>query len=213
MSALRCSRVAMLAVALTVPLAACATSPKRSSADGSVAPWATAPAAANESSTTGTAVSAASLVLSPDGLGAVPFGTQAARALHGLTQALGQAETVGQIPEGMDCGATRIFRWKNLDVLVNEASARSGSRPGLVGWSMGVAGSTSLDLRTDKDVGIGSTVGTLKAAYGESVSVIQGEPRATFEITVPDGLMTAEAEGLGDADKVLSLRAGTSCGA
>jgi hypothetical protein len=205
--------VAVLAVALTVPLAACATSPKRSSADGGVAPMATAPAAANESSTTSTTVSAASLVLSPDGLGAVPFGTQAARALHGLTQALGQAETVGPVPGGMDCGATRTFRWKNLEVLVNEASARSGSRPGLVGWSMGVAASTPLDLRTEKGVRIGSTVGTLKAAYGESVSVIQGEPQPTFGITAPSGVITAQAEGLGQADKILTLRAGLSCGA
>jgi hypothetical protein len=209
---MRLSRLALIALGLTLLTAGCTSGKATSSAAGGVA--ATAPTAtpSTDASTTSTALSATALVLSADGLGPLTFGTQAARALSGLTQALGHAEKVTPVPAGSTCGATRIFQWKNLDVVVNEVTAGSGVTAGLVGWYLGAPAPTSLDLRTDKGIGVGSTIGALKAAYGASVSFVQGGQGHAVKIDAPNGVITGQVDGLGNANKLLNLRAGHLCG-
>jgi hypothetical protein len=200
-------RVALAALTLLSVTTAC-TSPKEpASFEGGVET--TAAGSKTEPSTSTTAVTPAAVVLAPDGLGAVSFGTQAARAMNALTQAFGRAENVTVIPPAANCGATRIFRWKDFAVLINEVSARSGGNPGLVGWSLGPTAPASADLETEKGIGIGSTAAAVKEAYGAATN----QAGATLTITAPNGVITAELEAGNDSGRVKTLRAGVSCGA
>ena len=212
MPALRALRVGLAVASLVVVTAACTSSPKeKASSSGAVeTPVFTGPES-TEPSTATTALSLTAVVPAPDGLGAaLAFGTQAARAMNGLTQALGRAENVTMVPEGTNCGATRIFRWKDFEVLINEVTARSGGNPGLVGWAMGAAAPAALGMKTDKGIGIGSTLAAVKAAYG-AVTVAQGANGPTFVVRVANGVMTGDLNGSGDAGRVKTLRAGASC--
>ena len=200
-------RVALAVLTLLSVTAAC-TSPKRpASFEGGVET--TADGSNTEASTSTTALTLAAVVLAPDGLGAVPFGMQAARAMNALTQAFGRAENVSIIPPAANCGATRIFRWKDFAVLVNEVSARSGGDPGLAGWSLGPTPPASADLKTEKGIGIGSTVAAVEAAHGAAAS----QTDATLTITAPNGVITAKLDGGNDSSRVKTLRAGVSCDA
>jgi hypothetical protein len=181
---------------------------ERPSLAGSVETTVPEPASAAVPSTATPPLSAASLLLSADGLGPVTFGTQAAVAMGRLTQALGRAQAPTMIEPAAACGATRIFRWKNFAVLINEVTARSGGKPGLVGWALDAPAPDSLDIRTDKGIGVGSTVAALKAAYGTSVTITFG----AFEIAAPNGAITGALDGQGDSAKVKALQAGTVCG-
>jgi hypothetical protein len=207
MPALRALRVAVAAVSLAGLTAACTSPPKdKASMKGDVETVFTGPES-TEPTTSTTALSMAVLVLAPNGIGPLPFGMQAARAMNGLTQALGRAEKITPVPPTSTCGATRIFNWKDFDVLVNEASARSGGNPGLVGWSLGAAAPSSVGLKTDKGIGVGSTLAAVKAAYGPAVTVAG----ATFAIRVANGAISGELDGGSDAARVKTLRAGVSC--
>jgi len=211
MPALRALRVALMAASLVVVTAACTSPKEKASSPGAVqeTPVFTGPEAA-EPSTATTPLSLAAVIPAPDGIGPLTFGTQAARAMNGLTQALGRAENITVIPPNTNCGATRVFRWKDFEVLINEVTARSGGNPGLVGWAMGAAAPAGLGLKTDKGVGIGSTLAAVKAAYGP-VTVAQGPNGPTFVIRVASGVITGELAGTGDSGRVKTLRAGASC--
>jgi hypothetical protein len=213
MPALRALRVALIAVSLVVVTAACTSPKEKASSPGAVeeTPVFTGPESA-EPSTATTSLSLAAVIPAPDGIGPLTFGTQAARAMNGLTQALGRAEDVTVVPPNANCGATRIFRWKDFDVLINEVTARSGGNPGLVGWAMGAQAPARLGLKTDKGIGIGSTLTAVKAAYG-SVTVAQGAKGPTFVIRVASGVITGDLDGPGDTSRVKTLRAGASCAA
>lgn len=208
MPALRALRVTLAAVSLVVVTAACTSPPKdKASMKGDVkTPVFTGPES-TEPTTATTALSMTALVLAPDGIGPLPFGMQAARAMSGLTQALGRAEKVTPVPTNANCGATRMFRWKDFDVLVNEVSSRSGGTPGLVGWSLGATAPPSVGLKTDKGIGIGSTVAAVRAAYGSAVTITG----PTLEIRGANSVITGELAGPGDAARVKTLRAGVSC--
>jgi hypothetical protein len=213
MPALRALRVTLIAVSLVVVTAACTSPKEKASSPGAVeeTPGFTGPES-TEPTTVTTALGLAAVVPAPDGIGPLAFGTQAARAMNGLTQALGRAENVTVVPEGANCGATRIFRWKDFDVLINEVTARSGGNPGLVGWAMGAQAPAPLRLKTDKGIGIGSTLAAVKAAYG-SVTVAQGANGPTLVIRAANGVITGDLDGPNDAGRVKALRAGASCAA
>ncbi|HEV3363037.1 MAG TPA: hypothetical protein VG795_02650 [Acidimicrobiia bacterium] len=212
----RSLRASLAAVALLAVAAAC-TPPKddKASFSGDVKTEASTPVftgpESTEPTTSTTALSVTAVVPGPEGIGPLPFGMQAARAMSGLTQALGRAEKVTPVPAGANCGATRVFRWKDFDVLINEVSARSGGTPGLVGWSLGPAAPSSLGLKTDKGIGLGSTVAAVKAAYGAGVTVAQGANGPVLAIRTGNGVMTGELDGANDAGRVKTLRAGASC--
>lgn len=208
----RFPRVLVAAAALAVLAAACGNSPERASFSGGVDAFGDSPTADAEPPTTDTTLSAGSIVLSPDGLGVLRFGKQAAQALKGLTQALGRAEDWRTVPSPADCGATRIFTWKNFDVLVNEAAATSATTRGLVGWNLRDGGPAALDLKTEQGIGIGSTLAALEAAYGDLVTVAHTATAPTVTITTANGVITGDLDGAGDSSRVRSLRAGATCG-
>jgi hypothetical protein len=203
---------ALIALCLAVATAGCGTSKGGASFSGNVDPGPGLSAPATENGTSTTTLTAADLVLAADGLGPLRFGTQAAMALAGLTQALGKAEAPTPVPVGAACGATRVFRWENLSVFVNEVSGRSGSATGLVGWSLAGTAPTALGLTTDKSVGIGSTVKALRTAYGDGLALRAGDHGPAFTITTPTGAITGALDAITDTGKVLTLQAGTVCG-
>jgi hypothetical protein len=208
MPALRALRVAVAAVSLVVVTAACTSPPKdKASMKGDVRPPVSIGPESTEPTTSTTALSVTALVLASDGIGPLPFGMQAARAMNGLTQALGRAEKITPVPANANCGATRIFGWKDFNVLVNEVTSQSGGSPGLAGWSLGATAPSSGSLKTDKGIGIGSTLAAVKAAYGSAVTVAG----PTFAIRGANNVISGELEGSGDSARVKALRAGVSC--
>lgn len=203
-------RAVLVAAVLAALTTACGTDKERASFSGGVDTPVGSLTPGTDGSTTTTTLTAGSVVLSSDGLGPVAFGTQAARAMDGLTQALGRADSWGAVPAGLACAATRVFTWKNFDVFVNEVTAGSRSRPGLVGWAIRNAEPT-LNLKTERGISVGSTVAAVKAAYGDNMKILPGELGPTLSITDATGSITGELDGLGDANKVRTLRAGTAC--
>ncbi|HEV7534685.1 MAG TPA: hypothetical protein VGP90_03570 [Acidimicrobiia bacterium] len=203
----------IVCVGMMVLAAACGGGGKGgSSQQGSVASQPPAPEPAPEATTTTVALTPASLMLAADGLGArLHFGTQAARALSGLDQALGKAAPPTPVAEPVACGATRIFRWADLAVVVNEVSGRSGAALGFVGWALGASAPAGTDLKTDKGIGIGSTVRSLRAAYGDTVVFAPGPHGPGFTITTTTGPMTGELDAQGDSGRIRALQAGTVC--
>ena len=167
--------------------------------------------AAPQASTSTTALAAGALVLAADGLGPLHFGTQAARALSGLDQALGKSAPPTVVADPIACGATRIFHWNGLSAVVNEVSGRSSAPVGLVGWSLSGSAPAGADLTTDKGIGIGSTVKRLRAAYGNTVVFAPGAHGPGFTITTASGSMTGDLDSAALTGRVQALRAGTAC--
>jgi hypothetical protein len=154
------------------------------------------------------------IVLAPDGVGGVKFGNNSANTIKRFMDALGQPEKNTPLPAGTACGATRRLHWANFQVLVNEVTSTAGAgRPGFAGWFLGPATGTALDFKTEKGIGVGSTVAALKAAYGEDVSVqARGEQGPGFTITQPTGIIVGLLTLATDAGKVKNIQAGNYCG-
>jgi hypothetical protein len=203
----------LVAAILTLLLAGCTSNGTgRSSFAGGVDAFPGATTTVTDSSPPSATLGRSSVVLSANGLGPLMFGTQAARALAELTQALGQAEKPTLVPAGSSCGATRMFQWGNLHVLVNEVIAGAGATAGLVGWSLNGGVANPIDFRTDKGIGIGSTLAAVRSAYGPDFKIVQTEPTAVFNITTPSGPIAGMLDGVGAANTVRVLWAGTFCG-
>lgn len=153
------------------------------------------------------------IVLAGDGVGPLKFGNPAANTIRRFMDALGQPEKNQPLPAATACAATRRLQWGNFQVLVNEVGATSAAgRPGFAGWFLGAAGGAPLDFKTDKGIGVGSTVGQLKAAYGTDVTVARGEAGPGFTVTVPGGIMLGQLDALTDAGKIRNIQAGNYCG-
>lgn len=168
-----------------------------------------------EPSTTTVPFRKESILLSADGLSPeLKFGeVNSARTINLLMQALGQPEKNQLLPAQATCGATRRLQWGNLQVLVNEVTSASGAgRPGLTGWYLGAPSATIHDLKTEKGIGIGSTVAALKAAYGTDVTVARGEAGPGFVVTLAAGPVLGQLDGLTDTAKVKNIQAGNYCG-
>jgi len=154
------------------------------------------------------------IVLGADGVGGVKFGTNSAHTINRFMQALGQPDKNTPLPANSACGATRRLHWSNFQILVNEVtSTAAAGRPGFVGWYLGPATANALDFKTDKGIGIGSTVAALKAAYGGDVSVQgRGEQGPGYTITQPTGNIVGLLTAATDAGKVKDIQAGNYCG-
>ena len=174
------------------------------------------PTTASSTTTTTAPLAKEALVLSADGLGpALKFHTDnAARTINLLRQALGEPEKNQPLPVGTTCGATRRLQWANLQVLVNEVGGSSGAgKPGFAGWYLGAPAATTLDLKTEKGITIGSTVAAMRAAYGTDLNVARGEAGPSFNITLPTGILLGQLDNQSDAGKVKNIQAGNYCGA
>lgn len=212
--AAKCLRRAALLVLSAALLVGASCSDDKKDPDASATTVVTLPTS-TEPSTTTVPFRKESIVLSADGLAPeLQFGeVNSARTINLLMQALGQPEKNQLLPAQATCGATRRLQWGNLQVLVNEVTSASGAgRPGLTGWYLGAASATTHDLKTEKGIGIGSTVAALKAAYDGDVIVNRGEAGPGFSVTVPNGVILGQVDALTDAGKVKNIQAGNYCG-
>jgi hypothetical protein len=203
----RAALIALSAVLLTA--AGCSKDKKPSATTTTLAPT-TAP---TESTTTTVPLTKDSVVLAPDGLGAVlPFGINSARTINLLMQALGPPEKNTPLPAGQACGATRRLTWANFQALVNEVVSTSGAgKPGFAGWFLGPAGPNALPFKTEKGITVGSTVAALKAAYPEAI-IARGEQGPGFSVTLAKGILIGQLTDQGDAGKIKNIQAGSYCG-
>ncbi len=167
-----------------------------------------------ESTTTTAPLTKDQIVLGADGVGAVKFQTNAAHTIARFMQALGNPDKNTPLPAGTACGATRRLHWANFQVLVNEVGGTSGAgKPGFAGWYLGpLAGPTALDFKTEKGIGVGSTVGAIKAAYATDAQIARGEQGWGFTITAPGGIIIGQLDGGADGNKVRNIQAGNYCG-
>jgi hypothetical protein len=205
---LRRTVLVVLSAAL-LTAAACSNDKKGSATPTTLAPT-TAP---TESTTTTVPFTKESIVLAADGLGTLTFGTNAARTINVLMQALGQPDKNTPLPVGTACGATRRLQWANFQVLVNEVGVTSqAGKPGFAGWYLGATAPTQLDFKTEKGITIGSTVAALKAAYGTDVNVARGEQGPGYNITLSKGIILGQLDALTDAGKIKNIQAGNFCG-
>ena len=205
-------RAALIALCAVLLVAAGCSKDKKESASTTTAPPTTV---TTETTTTTVPLTKDAIVLGADGLGPVlPFGTNSAVTINKLIQALGPAEKNTNLPVGTACGATRRLQWADFQVLVNEVGASSGAgRPGFAGWYLGAPAATTLPFKTDKGIGIGSTVAAMKAAYGPDFTDSRGEQGPAFFISTPSALqISGQIDVLSDAGKVKNIQAGNFCG-
>ena len=194
-----------------LPGAACKGGDKKEPVTTTSAPTTTSTA---PTTTTGN-LTKEQIVLGADGVGGVKFGTNSAHAINRFMQALGQPEKNTPLPANSACGATRRLTWANFQVLVNEVTSTAGAgRPGFAGWFLGTPTAAPLDFKTDKGIGVGSTVAALTAAYGPDVSVqSRGEQGPGFTITQPTGIMLGLLDSAAPTGKIKNIQAGNYCGA
>jgi hypothetical protein len=217
MTAIRARRAALvvLSVVLLAGAGAGCSKGKKGASTTTSAPTTTSTAP----TTTTLGLTKDSIILAADGLGpALPFGTQAARAIQALVQALGQPDKNTPLPVAQPCEATRRLQWANFQVLVNEVVSQAGAgRPGFAGWYLGAPAATTLPFHTDKGITIGSTVAQLKAAYGPEVNIAMGEQGPGYNVTTATGIILGALappnfSGLNDSGKVTTIQAGSYCG-
>ena len=126
---------------------------------------------------------------------------------------LGPPDKDTPVPPGASCGATRSLQWADLAVFVNDTPNAPTGKSGFLGWYDGVASpKPPLGLLTDKGIGVGSTVGQLKAAYGPDVSISRGEQGAGFNLTAQTGILLGQLSGQTDGDHIKNIQAGGFCG-
>ena len=214
-AAKRPRRAALVVVTAVLLAAGACSKDKKQAATTTSAPTTTS----TEATTTTVPLTKDAIVLAADGLGAaVPFGTQAARTINMLIQALGPADKNTPLPAAQPCGATRRLQWANLQILVNEVVSTAGAgRPGFAGWYLGAPAATTLPFKTDKGITIGSTVAQLKSAYGTDVTIARGEQGPGYNIMTAKGIILGQLDppnptGLTDAGKVKTIQAGNYCG-
>jgi hypothetical protein len=130
-----------------------------------------------------------------------------------LTQALGPADKETPVPPGASCGATRSLQWADLQVFVSDTANAPAGKSGFLGWFDGATSAKpALGLKTEKGIGVGSTVAQLKAAYGPDVSISRGEHGVGFNLTPQTGILLGQLSGQNDGDHITNIQAGGFCG-
>lgn len=210
MSQIRVRRAARIVLPVALLAGAACSGGDKESATTTTVLQTTASTAA---STTTAPLTKDQIVLSADGVGAIKFGNNSANTIRRFMDALGQPQTNTPLPARTACGATRRLHWANFQVLVNEVTSASGAgAPGFAGWFLGPPTAAPLDLKTDKGITIGSTVGAIKAAYATEVTLARGEQGWGFTITAPGGIIIGQLDGGADTNKVKNIQAGNYCG-
>ena len=118
----------------------------------------------------------AALALAGDGIGDFTFGSEPEEMITQMSAVLGTPdEDSGWTDTLNTCPGTqaRIVRWSSLQLFFADGETSWGTGPHFFhyGQSLAAGGGVYLDLRTDKGIGVGSSIGDLRAAYGEGLSV------------------------------------------
>ena len=160
-----------------------------------------------------------SLLLAGDGIGEIGLGTAADAAIAQLSVTLGSPDDDTDWSAALGtCPGTesRIVRWSSLQIFLTNGETAWASNPHFFhyGQSLAAGGGEYLDLRTDKEIGIGSTIGELKLAYGEAVTVSDDPAFGPYwEVggTEPSYLW-GTATGVADDSVIDSVLGGAGCG-
>ncbi|MGH8923451.1 MAG: hypothetical protein ACRDWA_02220 [Acidimicrobiia bacterium] len=159
------------------------------------------------------------LFLSGDGLGEIGLGAAAESAITQLSATLGLPDDDTDWTTDLGtCPGTesRIVRWSSLQIFLTNGETAWASEPHFFhyGQSLAAGGGEYLDLRTDQEIGIGSTIGELKLAYGETVTV--GDDPAFgpyWEVVGTDpSYLWGTATGIEDDSVIDAVSGGAGCG-
>lgn len=171
--------------------------------------------------TTTSADPLAALAMTEVGLGGVPFGTLADDAVLQLGQLLGDPdEDTGWTPAFETCPGpqARIVRWTSLQAYFTDGAtdfAPQGTPHFFhYGNSIRAGGGELIDLRTSEGIAVGDSIGALKSAYGDRVTV-SDDPLfgPLWEIQVDGaGALWGTAGTADDAGRIDSINGGPGCG-
>ncbi|HKZ20707.1 MAG TPA: hypothetical protein VJQ57_11405 [Acidimicrobiia bacterium] len=188
-----------------------------------VAPTSTPPTIPSSTTTTIVATTLAdplaSLFLAGDGIGEIELGTPAEAAITQFSATLGPPDDDTEWTSSLGtCPGTesRIVRWSSLQIFLTNGETAWATEPHFFhyGQSLAAGGGEYLDLRTQKGIGIGSTISELKLAYGEAV-VVGDDPAfgPYWEVTETDpSYLWGTATGVGDDSVIDALSGGAGCG-
>lgn len=197
------------------------TSPTTTSVASTLAPLTTTTTSSTAApTTTSTTVAdpALELQLRRDGIGDVRFGVDPEAVLSYLKVRLGQPDTdsgyVDAFSEFGNCPGTRVrgVRWGDLLLLFGDESTVAEGRLHFFSWQYGPAGpqgARPTGLKAEGDIGLGSTVSAIIAAFPQSDVFTDDIFGAGFEIvrTLSGTLTSAAPSG-----RVTILYGGISCG-
>jgi hypothetical protein len=160
-----------------------------------------------------------SLVLAGSGIGEIGLGSDAETTVARLSALLGFPDedtqwttTLGTCP-GTEA---RIVRWSSLQIFLTNGETAWSSEPHFFhfGQSLAAGGGEYLDLRTDKEIGIGSSIGELQTAYGDTVT-IEDDPAfgPYWEVDrTESSYLWGTATGIDDDSVIDALNGGAGCG-
>jgi hypothetical protein len=161
------------------------------------------------------------LVLTETGIGAVRFGAEADDAISQLAVALGDpTEDTGWTSAFETCPGpeARIVRWTSLQAFFTNGAtdwAPQGTRHFFhYGNSITAGGGELIELRTSAGIAVGDSIGELKAAYGDRVTV-SDDPLfgPLWEVQVEGaGALWGTAGTSGDQGMIDSINGGPGCG-
>jgi len=164
------------------------------------------------------------LILGPENIDGITFGTDAEEAIASFAEILGPPTTdTGWVPptnsEGDQvygpCPGTliRVLDWSNLTTVYTNAKtqwADEGTRHFFF-YSYVLYDVDLLGLETAEGIGLGSTTEDLRAAYGDTVDITSDEFGDYFHVSVPEpGVLWGFLSGPDGA--VVSIQGGTGCG-
>lgn len=164
------------------------------------------------------------LILGPENIDGIDFGTDADQTVASFEEILGPpTDDTGWVPpvdsEGVQvygpCPGTliRVVDWSNLKTVYTNAQTQWGAEGTrhFFFYSYVLFDSDVLGLSTAEGIGLGSTVEDLRAAYGDTIDIISDEFGDYFNVSVPApgvlwGFLT------GPDGTVMSIQGGTGCG-
>ena len=170
-------------------------------------------------------ISASDLRLQPEGLGPLPFGTDAGRTVSILSEALGSPDNdTGWLPadvEPLQCPGSRVrlVTWGSLDVYLSDGPTDWGPDgfEHFFAYSYtigeGAASPAGPSLRTSEGLQLGASLSRAYSIYGES-SITRNHPLqgTILQVEVPGpGYLWGTFAGPGDEDLLLSLGGGIGC--
>lgn len=156
-------------------------------------------------------------VLDADGLGAVQFGADPEQSITFVSSVLGapSSDTGWLAPiEIGPCSGTRIrqISWNQLQLEFGDVSNVTQGRDHVYAYFYGAEGSSSpqpAGLQTAQNIGVGSTVSELLAAY-PGVTLFQGDEFVAPTFIINDNL-AGRLSGVADDDVVEVVIGGIPC--
>ncbi len=182
-----------------------------------LAPETTALAPETTTSDTAPPPPSGDFVLGPDGLGAVPFGADPEQSITFVTSLLGApTRDTGWVDpfEIGPCGGTRIrqVNWNQLQLEFGDVSNVTTGRDHFYAYFYGAAGTSDPQppgLTTAENIGAGSTVAALLAAY-PGTTLLQGDEFIGPSFIVNDNL-NGRMSGIADDDLIEAIIGGRPC--